>query len=138
MTEKTASDSLTPHAGRCGTATKHHLIAGTARAAERALPRPERPPPLPTPLLFSSSLQFDSVAAAGLQAGVELFLHPHLLTIDAEAKQKTREAHWQSNTKERSGNGRRRRFEFRTFLCVQGQVSGIRPAPPAQCTQTPF
>jgi hypothetical protein len=42
-----------------------------------------------------------AAGSADLQAGVELFLHPYFFAIDAEAKHKTREAHGQSNTKER-------------------------------------
>jgi hypothetical protein len=99
MTEKTASDSPTRHTGRCGTAAKHHLTAGTAEGGPCYGPSA----PHPSQALCSFLLHFNSVAAgsADLQAGAELFLHPYLFAIDTEAKHKTREADGQSNTKER-------------------------------------
>jgi hypothetical protein len=121
MTEKIASNTA-PHAGRCGTAAKPPFDSGNRTCSREGL---ATTPPLPASPLFSSSLQFNSVAAA-IQACVELFLHPHLFTIDTEAKQKTRGAHGQSNTKERSGNGRRRRF---VHACRDGPVSDVHPAP---------
>jgi hypothetical protein len=136
MTEKTASDSPTRHTGRCGTAAKHHLTAGTAEGGPCYGPSAPTPPRL-SALFFFTSIQWLLAVPTYRPVWSSSSIHTFSQSTPRPSTRRERPT-GRATLRKESGNGRRRRFEFRTFPCVQGPVSYVRPAPPAQCTQTPF